>query len=104
MNTTQLIYEIACRSKHSRRPLTREDVSLAMDLLLDILLEELTKPEGEIRLRHIGILRLKKCRYSGGQLKIGQSPAQIQKNQGKHYYRLTLSVNQTLRQQLRQLP
>ena len=103
MNTTEIIYEIARRSKHTPRPLTREEVSLAIDFLLVILLEELTQPNGEIRLKHIGTLKVKLVKRSGGRLKMGQSPAQIPNNPRKHYYRLTLRVSQALMQQLREL-
>jgi hypothetical protein len=104
MNTTEIIYEIARRSKHTPRPMTREEISVTMDLLLDILSEELSRIDGEIRLKRIGILRVKIHQYSGGSLKRGQSLVQQPDKFRMHYYRLSLSVSQSMIKRLRMLP
>jgi nucleoid DNA-binding protein len=103
MNTTDLIYEIARRTKHTHRPLTRDDVTAVVDLLLDLMTEELTQSQGEIRLKGIGILKVKQAKRSGGKLKTGQALPQIQKQHNGHYYRLTLTASRSLLQHLRKL-
>ena len=103
MNTTEIIYEIARRTKRTSRSVTRDEVSLVIDLLLDILIEELTKPSGRIYLRNIGLLYVKTIRYPGGLLKKGQSATQIRDKEKKLLHRLKLQTSRSLLKQLREI-
>ena len=56
LNRTDLIVEIARRTKTTTRPLTRNEVGHVLDIMLDIFEDQLTRPDGEIRLGELGIL------------------------------------------------
>lgn len=58
MNTTELIHEVARRSKATRTPLTREQTAQAVDLLLDLMREQLSQPDGEVRLKSFCTIRV----------------------------------------------
>jgi nucleoid DNA-binding protein len=60
MNTTELIHEIARRSKSTPHPLTRRQVGYMLDTLLELMTDELRQEGGEIRLRGLGVLTVKK--------------------------------------------
>lgn len=62
MNTTELINEIARRSKSTPYPLTRRAVGYVIDELLELVTQELSQEGGEIRLRGIGVLTTTKRR------------------------------------------
>ena len=71
LNRTDLIVEIAKRSKTTARPLTRDEVGHVMDIMLDIFEDQLTRPDGEIRLGEFGVLgvqRRVKRKGQAGQL------------------------------------
>lgn len=95
MNTTDLIHEIARRSKPSRRPLTRAQAEHALDLLLEIMIEELAQEGGEVRLRGFGVFRAKQAKKSGGRLKRGTEEAA--NDRGETYLRVQFKRSRTSR-------
>jgi nucleoid DNA-binding protein len=103
VNTTEIIYEIARRSKQTSRPLTREEVTVAIDLMLAVLLEELLQPNGTVHLKRIGTLQIVQHTRSGGRLKRGYSPTLTQSKCALPLYRLKLRVSRSFLRQLRQL-
>lgn len=101
MNTTELVIEIARRSKTRRVRLTRQQVEAVMDLLLDILREELTQPGGEIRLREFGVFTVEQAKKPGGSLRVGNT-SQVRRNMaGQTYFRVRFKSSRTLLSGLR---
>ena len=72
MNRTDLIIEIAKQTKTTARPLTRDEVQHVIDIMLNIFEDQLTRPDGEIRLGELGVLgiqrRVKRKGQSGATL------------------------------------
>ena len=62
MNTTEMINEIARRTQPTPNPLTHKQVAIVIDSLIDLMIEELSSPEGEIRLKQIGVFRVKRTK------------------------------------------
>ncbi len=56
MNRTDLINLISRKTKLTRRPFTRAEVAHIVDMMLDIFEDQLTRPDGEIRLGELGVL------------------------------------------------
>ena len=73
LNRTDLIVQIARISKGTDRQLTRKDVAHVLDILLDIVEEQLTRPDGAIHLGELGRLevrrRVRRRGTNGGTLK-----------------------------------
>ena len=80
MNTTELAYEIARRSKAGRDRLTREQATRALDLLLQVMSDELTKPAGRVQLRNFATITVEQGVLRGGALRSGTQRA------GERYY------------------
>ncbi|MEO1666697.1 MAG: HU family DNA-binding protein [Chloroflexota bacterium] len=71
MNRTELANEIARRTTSTRRNFSRDDVNHMLDIMLDIFEDQLTRPDGEIRLGDLGVLGVQRRVRSGeaGQLR-----------------------------------
>ena len=82
MNTTELAYEIARRSKVGRDRLTREQAALALDLLLQVMSDELAQRGGKVHLRNFVTITVEQGVLRGGVLRNGVQRA------GERYYRL----------------
>lgn len=104
MNRSDLIIEIAKRSKVTRQPLTRREVEHVIDLMLDIFEDQLTQPDGGIRLGELGLLsvherRLDPSKPQGTLIHPNtgetiQSPSRIQ-------HRIKFSATRSLREKLK---
>ena len=60
MNVTQLINEIARRTKKTRYQLMRPEVEQAITLMVEILGEEMSKPNGKFSIDNFGILEVQR--------------------------------------------
>lgn len=71
MNRTELINEISKRTKTGRQPFTRSEVAHVIDIMLDIFEDQLTRPDGQIRLGELGVLGVQRRVRKGeaGQLR-----------------------------------
>jgi len=65
MNRTTLIKAIAQRSRRGANQLRRQDVQLVLDILLELLADELSKPGGRVGLNGLGILEVRPFRVRG---------------------------------------
>jgi nucleoid DNA-binding protein len=97
MNTTELAYEIARRSKQGRDRLTREQAALALDLLLQVMGDELAQPEGKVTLRNFATITVEQGVLRGGALRNGVQRA------GERYYRLRFRVSRAHKGRLQAL-
>jgi len=101
MNTTELINEIARRSQITRTRLTRQQVGLIIDLLLEVLADELSQPDGEIRLKQFGVFSVKAGKMPHGSLNVGKES--VHRNPaGKLYYRVIFHPNRRLSAKIKQ--
>ena len=71
MNRTELINLIARKTKITHRQFTRDEVTHFMDIMLEIFEDQLTRPDGEIRLGKLGVFEVQRRirRGGSGQLK-----------------------------------
>lgn len=71
MNRTELINKIASETKKTRKQFSRDEVAHVIDIMLDIFEDQLTRPDGEIRLGELGVLGVQRRVRKGelGQLK-----------------------------------
>ncbi len=71
MNRTDLINLIASKTKPTRRQFSRDEVAHVVDIMLEIFEDQLTRPDGEIRLGELGVLGVQRRVRKGesGQLK-----------------------------------
>ena len=71
MNRTELINRIASETKKTRRQFSRDEVAHVIDIMLDIFEDQLTRPDGQIRLADLGVLEVQRRVRNGkaGQLK-----------------------------------
>lgn len=99
MNTTEMIYEIARRTQTTRNPLTRKQVAIVMDELIELMTEELSSSEGEIRLKQIGIFRVKQAKMPNP---VGLQ-IQSQKPRYNTYQRICFYPATTIRRYLKNL-
>ena len=97
MNTTELAYEIARRSKQGRDRLTREQAALALDLLLQVMSDELAQPDGKISLRNFATITVEQGVLRGGALRNGVQQA------GEKYYRLRFRASRSHKGRLQAL-
>ena len=97
MNTTELAYEIARRSKEGRDRLTREQAVLALDLLLQVMSDELAQPDGKISLRNFATITVEQGVLRGGALRNSVQRA------GERYYRLRFRASRAHRARLQVL-
>jgi len=93
MNRTELINQIARKSQRSRRPFTRDEVGHLMDIMLDIFEDQLTRPDGEIRLGELGVLGVQRRVRTGeaGQLKNIHTGADMTTPKISYYIRFQAS-------------
>jgi nucleoid DNA-binding protein len=101
MNRSELIFEIAKRSKVRPVVLTRQQVELVIDLLLELMTEELSRPDGAVRLGEFGVLEVqKRVRRQGksGLLLDGRSGAVREVSRVAYHFRFRPS--RKLRQEL----
>ena len=101
MNTTELINEIAQRTQQTRTRMTRQEVGLVVDLLLEVMTEELTKPDGEVRLKGVGIFAVKAAKMPGGSLRQGQSEPIMQNSSARSYRKVSFRVSHSLARRLK---
>lgn len=102
LNRTDLIVEIAKRTKMTARPLTRDEVGHVLDILLDIFEDQLTRPDGEIRLGELGVLgvqRRVKRKGQSGQLYNIQTGEAI--NTPRTAYYIRFQPTKTLKDKLK---
>ncbi len=71
MNRTELINLIASKTKLTRRQFSRDEVAHVVDIMLEIFEDQLTRPDGEIRLGELGVLGVQRRVRKGesGQLR-----------------------------------
>lgn len=71
MNRTDLINLIASKTKPTRRQFSRDDVAHVVDIMLEVFEDQLTRPDGEIRLGELGVLGVQRRVRKGeaGQLR-----------------------------------
>lgn len=76
MKKADLIYALARRSKGSSHPLSREAAEVAVNLLLEIIQEEISQPEGLIAIDNFGKFIVERRTKLGraGLLRQGNSP------------------------------
>jgi nucleoid DNA-binding protein len=89
MNRTDLINLIAKKSRASHRSFTRDDVAHMLDIMLDIFEDQLTRPDGEIRLGQLGVLGVQRRirRGESGQLKNIHTGADMKTTKISYYIR-----------------
>lgn len=97
MNTTELAYEIARRSKQGHHRLTREQAALALDLFLQVMSDELAKPDGRVQLRNFATITVEQGVLRGGALRNGVQQA------GERYYRLRFRTSRFQKGRLQML-
>lgn len=97
MNTTELTNEIARRSKVTRTRLSRREVSAVLDLLLDVMAEELSQPEGKVILTNFATLSVEPGQRSGGQLRSGEQLRDQALGETYHWLRFRASRALTAR-------
>lgn len=68
MNRSDLVEEIARRSRQTHHRLLEREVRQVIDLLIELVAEELSRPDGRVGLLGVGILEVQSFRV-GGQLK-----------------------------------
>ena len=102
MNRTDLINLIAKKSRVSHRPFTRDDVTHMLDIMLDIFEDQLTRPDGEIRLGELGILGVQRRvrRGKSGQLKNIHTGSDMKTTKISYYIRFQPTNN--LKKKLKQ--
>lgn len=89
MNRTELINKIASKTKKTRRQFSRDDVAHVIDIMLDIFEDQLTRPNGEIRLGELGVLGVQRRVRTGktGQLKNIHTGADMTTTKISYYIR-----------------
>ena len=100
MNTTEIIYEIARRSKESHIRLSRKEVAHVVNLFLAVLKEELAKPTGEVRLQSFGIFSVQERKYTGGILKIGDGKFTRPSKKETSYYSIKFRLSRIMSRRL----
>ena len=104
LNRTDLIIEIARRTKVTERQLTRDEVAHVIDIMLDIFEDQLTQPDGGIRLGELGLLGVHERRIrpgkSQGTLIHAGTGEEIQQPSRVHH-RVKFSPTRTLREKLK---
>ncbi len=106
MNVTELINEIARRTKKTRYQLTRPEVEQAITLMVEILGEEMTKPNGKLSIDNFGILEVqRRVRKNGGMIRSGNSTQTRELTSGVSYrcrFKASRALQKTLRENARQ--
>lgn len=102
MNVTELINEIARRTKKTRYQLTRPEVEQAVTIMVDILREELSQPNGKFSIDNFGILEVqRRIRKNGGAIRIGSSD-QMRPPSTEVSYRCRFKASRALQKTLRE--
>ena len=102
MNVTELINEVARRTKKTRYQLTRPEVEQAITIMVDILREELSQPNGKFSIDNFGILEVQqRMRKNGGSIRIGNSD-QMRSPSTEISYRCHFKASRALQKALRQ--
>jgi nucleoid DNA-binding protein len=74
MNPTELVIEIARRTKTRRYQLSRPQVEEAINAFVEILQEELSRPDGRLSIPNVGVLEIeRRQRKNTGRIRIGNS-------------------------------
>lgn len=105
LNRTQLINTIARQSKASRRQLTRDEVGQVIDMMLDIFEDQLTRPDGGIRLGELGLLGVKERRIAPGKSRgtlVHPDTGEEMAKPSRIQYRITFSPTRSLRDKLKE--
>ncbi len=106
MNVTELINEIARRTKKTRYQLTRPEVEQAITIMVDILREELSQLNGKFSIDNFGILEVQRwVRKNGGTIRIGNSTQTRELTTGVSYrcrFKASRALQKMLRENARQ--
>ena len=102
MNVTELINEIARRTKKTRYQLTRPEVEQAITIMVEILAEEMSRPNGKLSIDNFGILEVQqRIRKNGGAIRIGSSN-QMRSPSTEVSYRCRFKASRALQKRLRE--
>jgi nucleoid DNA-binding protein len=91
MNQQQLSRIIARKSKGTATKFTTKEVEYFLDLLLEAMTEELTRPGGKITFSNFGILEVVKQRSHGGKLRVGNSDELVDVSPTRHVIKWRVS-------------
>ena len=105
LNRTDLIIEIARQTKTTSRQLTRDDVEHVIDIMLDIMQDQLTQPDGGIRLGELGLLGVHERRISPGKSQgtlIHPDTGEEIGHKSRVHHRIQFKSTRSLRQKLKE--
>ena len=105
LNRTDLIIEIARRTKTTHRQMTRDDVTHVIDIMLDIFEDQLTQPDGGIRLGELGLLGVHERRISPGKslgTLVHADTGEAIQHKSRIHHRIKFSPTRTLREKLKE--
>ncbi|GAB5426342.1 MAG: hypothetical protein Crog4KO_34890 [Crocinitomicaceae bacterium] len=94
MNRDEFAILLARRSKTTKVALTQDEARQTIDLMVDILSETLSKPDGYVSFKGFGTLSVDRRirRGRAGQLQIGNTQETKQASRIAHYIRFKPSV------------
>ncbi|MEM9955880.1 MAG: HU family DNA-binding protein [Chloroflexota bacterium] len=105
LNRSDLIIEIAKRTKTTSQQLTRREVEHVIDIMLDIFEDQLTQPDGGIRLGELGLLGVQERRLGPSKAQgtlIHPNTGEKIKSPSRIQHRINFSPTRRLREKLKQ--
>lgn len=104
VNRSDLIIEVAKRTKATRQQLTRREVEHVIDIMLDIFEDQLTQPDGGIRLGELGLLSVQERRLDSSKSQgtlIHPNTGEPIKSPSRIQHRIKFSPTRSLREKLK---
>ena len=100
INRTTLIKAIAERTRRGAHPLRKKDVQLVLNIFLELLADELSKPNGRVGLMGLGILEVRSFRVRG---RLKNVQYQGERTSYRIHFRALKCVKDALRKEAQQL-